>query len=171
VARGHVTTGLTDRYRAPHQFIPRRGHRLEAQAGGSGADAGGSFSARSRTSFPQVGEQAPIPRVVLGPCTDIAQDSAKLPSQNVDFPGLFFTEHAGAPLTVRPRAVSIVVLLDDTSHHCDTKNVVHPLAGSHGYTIALKSRRTGRATVCLSGVHVRYRAENDFLTFMPRSVS
>ena len=132
---------------------------------------GGQLLIEASHQFPRVGEQAPIPRVVLGPCTDIVQDSAKLPSQNVDFPGLFFTEHAGAPLTVRPRAVSIVVLLDDTSHYCDTKNVVHPLAGSHGYTIALKSRRTGRATVRLSGVHVRHRAENDFLTFMPRSVS
>jgi hypothetical protein len=48
---------------------------------------------------------------------------------------------------------------------------MHPLAGSHDYTVALRSRRTGRASVCLSGVHVRHRAENDLLTFMPRSVS
>jgi hypothetical protein len=45
--------------------------------------------------FPQVDEQAPIARVVLGPCTDIVQDSAKLPSQVFDFSGLFVTEHAG----------------------------------------------------------------------------
>jgi hypothetical protein len=43
--------------------------------------------------FPQVDEQAPIARVVPGPCTDIAQDQAKMSSQNLDFPRLFVTEH------------------------------------------------------------------------------
>lgn len=56
---------------------------------------GGQLLIEESRQFPQVGEQAPIPRVVLGPCTDIVQDSAKLPSQIVDFPGLFVTEHAG----------------------------------------------------------------------------
>ena len=54
---------------------------------------GGQLLIEASHQFPRVGQQAPIPRVVLGPCTDVVQDSAKLPSQIVDFSGLFVTEH------------------------------------------------------------------------------